>query len=220
MIQLCLNQVQVKFRRVPLFNPISIDLEGNSFHAITGPNGIGKSTVMRVIAGQLRPSEGQMGWRLNGQTLEPEQWFRHLAWSAPYIELPSELTLLEFLTQHFKMKKMLTGFSIDDIIETLGFQDDRNKPLRHFSSGMMQRVKTGTAIMTAVPVVLLDEPTANMDPKNTARMLELIQKFKGDRLIIIASNIPEEYALATSITEIMPVKANPASPASQSKAQI
>ncbi|MCS7074563.1 MAG: ABC transporter ATP-binding protein, partial [Bacteroidia bacterium] len=88
------------------------------------------------------------------------------------------------------------------ILEKLGLYTHRNKPIRHFSSGMLARLKAGLAILTCSKILILDEPTANLDEQSTNLILDLIQEYRKERVNIIASNIAVEISLADSKVEI------------------
>lgn len=137
---------------------------------------------------------------VNGQpslantSLKPEDYYSHISIAAPYLELVEELTLTEFLAFHFKFKPILPGFSIASIIDYIGLGDAAEKQIRYYSSGMKQRVKLAQAIFSYTAVVLLDEPTTNLDVKGIALYLDLVNQFCKDRLLIVCSNDENEIS--------------------------
>jgi ABC-type multidrug transport system ATPase subunit len=98
--------------------------------------------------------------------------------------------LIEF---HFKFKKPLNQIQPKELIEVLYLNQHSSKPISQFSSGMKQRLKLGIALFSDVPVILLDEPTSNLDRKGIAWYLDLINNFQKDRILIVCSNEPREY---------------------------
>src|SRR5690606_8438251 len=150
--------------------------QGNSY-AILGANGSGKSTLLQVISGSLSPSEGNIIYRNQEQPVDPEQIFQQLSLAAPYLEFIVELTLTELISFHFKFKPFLAGYDAVKIIELLGFEKSKNKLLKYFSSGMKQRVKLALAFCSDTPVLLLDEPTSNLDTEGIAWYHTLISRF-------------------------------------------
>jgi len=83
--------------------------------------------------------------------------------------------------------------SYDEMMEKMYLQDHKSKPVSHFSSGMKQRLKLGLCFFSEVPLVLLDEPTSNLDEKGVLWYLELIGNFAKDKTLLVCSNDPREY---------------------------
>ncbi|RZL02787.1 MAG: ATP-binding cassette domain-containing protein, partial [Hymenobacter sp.] len=162
--------------------------------AILGPNGAGKSTLLSILAGQLLPTEGSVTYSLADKTLPVSEIPRHLAYCAPYLELPEDFTLLELLAFHTKLKPLRPDVSPSDLVEIMYLQKARHQPVRTFSSGMKQRLKLGLALYAAAPLLLLDEPTTNLDAQGAAWYLEHVARVRDGRLVIISSNVPAEYA--------------------------
>jgi ABC-type multidrug transport system ATPase subunit len=187
-----LEGVGKKFYQRWLFRDIDHDFGAMPHLALVGPNGSGKSTLLRIIAGQLAASEGRVRCTYRTLPLSLSQLYAHLSWSGPYIEPYPELTLREHLDLHFRFRRCLLP-DHRDLIDLLDLQAHRDKPLLRYSSGMLQRVKVGTALFTQANLLLLDEPTSNMDPGNAARMLSLIKAYTQDRLFVLASNLDREY---------------------------
>ena len=175
-----------------LFRELSFRLEEGNKLALIGTNGSGKSTLLRIIAGQLSPTEGKVEYFNGEKRLVYSQFYQQLSWAAPSIDLYDELTLREHINWHFKLK----ASSLDDpmkLVDILNLRNDQDKKLRLYSSGMLQRVKVGLALFTQSKLLLLDEPTSNMDTANAERMLSLIEEQRAGRMLILASNLEREY---------------------------
>ncbi len=147
---------------------------------------------MRIIAGQLNPSEGKIGFSIGEKAVNTEAVYRYLSWSGPYVDLYQDLTMEEHVKLHFQFRKCLLDHP-NDLLEVLDLKAHKDKKLRFFSSGMQQRAKVGIALFTAGDLLLLDEPTSNMDTDNAQRMLSLIDQHLGDRTYVLASNMKREF---------------------------
>jgi len=119
--------------------------------------------------------------------------YQHLSLAAPYLELIEEFTLSEVIDFHFKFKPYKTGMDKNSVIELLDMPGNKNKMIRYFSSGMKQRLKLALAFCADAPMLMLDEPTSNLDTQGVDWYLSLVQKFAADRLTIICSNQEHEY---------------------------
>lgn len=117
--------------------------------------------------------------------------FRHVSYAAPYMELIEEFRLEEMLKFHFSFKPLLQGYSSGRIIDMLGFRKDAGKPIRQFSSGMKQKVKLIMAFLSDTPLLLLDEPTTNLDKAGSDWYLNMISEFTAGRTTIICSNLQQ-----------------------------
>lgn len=209
-MQIKLTNLGKRFNRQWIFRGIDFAFEPGGAYAITGPNGSGKSTLLQVIAGALEKNEGNIVWQneASPKPLEPENVFQSLAIAAPYLELIEELTLSEFLQFHFSLKPILPGHSISSIIAFTGLEAAKNKQIRLFSSGMKQRVKLAQAFFANVPVLILDEPTANFDVQGNELYLNMVDTLQKDRLMLIGSNDPKEFAFCKAQLDIMAFKPN------------
>jgi ABC-type multidrug transport system ATPase subunit len=193
MVKIQLHEASKRFQYEWIFKNLSLRLEQGDSLAITGGNGSGKSTLLKCLSGVIPFSSGKIQFESNGLQIPESDWYQHLTISAPYLELPEEFTLEELIKFHFKFKKPHNQIQTKELIEILYLDQHVAKPVSQFSSGMKQRLKLGIALFSDVPVILLDEPTSNLDRKGLAWYLDLIDKFQNDRIMIVCSNEPREY---------------------------
>ena len=183
---------------------ISLDAEPGDSIGIIGYNGAGKSTLLSILAGQLLPTEGRVAYTLGGRLLPVAEVPRQLAYCAPYLDLPEELTLLELLAFHTRLKPLQAGITPAKLVDIIYLQKARHQPVREFSSGMKQRLKLGLALYAAAPLLLLDEPTTNLDATGAAWYQEHVAQVRQEpnRLVIVSSNVPAEYAFCEAQVRI------------------
>ena len=189
-----------------IFRHLDFTFESGKSYAILGPNGSGKSTLLNHLSGYLIPTEGQIRHELNGQQIPIEQLFRHLAYASPYLELVEEFTLQETLAFHLRFKRLRGNLTAAQLLDRLQLQRAKDKEVRHFSSGMKQRLKLGLALYTEAPLLLLDEPTTNLDAQGSAWYLEHVTANLAGRLTVISSNLPAEYSFCSETVDIMGYK--------------
>lgn len=192
-VQVSGESIGKRFNRNWLFRKINFSCETGESLAILGNNGSGKSTLLKIISGVMPPSEGQLTYRVQNHNLYPDRYYRHISFVAPYMELPEELTLAEFLNFHTRFKPLVNGFTIQNLLHELRFQKAANQPLSQFSSGMKQRLKLGIALHAQTPVLLLDEPCTNLDDYNIAWYRDTVRNLLSDKIVIISSNAAIEY---------------------------
>lgn len=201
-----LSEVSKRYRREWILRQITLLLEPGGRYAVTGPNGSGKSTFLKILSGHLTPSKGKINFSIGGEKLAIADVYQHLAFAAPYIELIEEFTLLEAIRFHNRFRPLLPGLSIEKLIERLGLQRAANRPVMQFSSGMKQRLKLALACCTRADYILLDEPTTNLDEQGIAWYHALLEEYIQDRLLIIASNVADDYRICTDTIDILAYK--------------
>jgi ABC-type multidrug transport system ATPase subunit len=194
MLTIQVQKAAKRFHYEWIFKNLDLELSAGDSLAITGGNGSGKSTLLKCLAGATQLTQGSIAYRTESGLLEEESWFRSLAIAAPYMELPEEFTLLEGIDFHFQFKKQFGHSSTKELVELLGLEKHKHKALSQFSSGMKQRVKLGLAIFSEVPLLLLDEPTSNLDKQGIAWYLDTMDRCAKDRIVVVCSNEPREYA--------------------------
>jgi ABC-type multidrug transport system ATPase subunit len=203
-MKISLQDVGKRYNRDWIFRHFSYQFIRGSSYAITGPNGSGKSTLLKIIAGATTHNEGQ----INYDNSAPENVYRYISLAAPYLELIEEMTLLEFFKFHETLKSWLPGFTLMEICKKVNLENAANKQIRNFSSGMKQRVKLAIALLSNVPVILLDEPTTNLDNEGIHLYKKLIHDHSKDRLLIVSSNSSEEYDFCKHIINMTALKSS------------
>jgi len=194
MLKLSLKDVGKRYNRDWIFRKISDDFVEGKSYAILGSNGSGKSTFLQLLAGNISPTEGELIHLFNEEILEPDQVYQYVALAAPYLDLVTELTLLEQIKLHYKFKKLLSDIELDELPEIMNLEKEKHKTLKQFSTGMIQRVKLGLSILSNCPLLLLDEPASNLDDAGINWFQKLIEKYSKDKIMIICSNNrKEEY---------------------------
>lgn len=192
-MNITLQNIGRRFNREWIFKGIDYTFKGGESYAILGSNGSGKSTLLQILNGSLSPSIGAINYDIDGKAVEPEDVFIHLSLAAPYLELIEEFTLTEMIDLHFKFKAYKTGMDSQAVIDLLAMGNNKTKIIKYFSSGMKQRLKLALAFCADTPLLMLDEPTSNLDAQGVDWYLGLVEKFALNRLTIICSNQPHEY---------------------------
>ena len=205
-MEIRLNKVGKRYHYDWIFREIDFVFRSGSSYAILGPNGSGKSTLMRILSGHLTPSKGEIEFHNNGKSIDKDDVYRSISYGAPYIELIEELTLKESIAFHRRFKPFLPSVSEKDILDLLGLDNAEDKQVSNFSSGMKQRLKLALTICSDTPVILLDEPTTNLDLQGMEWYLDLIKRFAGDRLVIVASNVEMDYGFCGEQLNILDYK--------------
>jgi ABC-type multidrug transport system ATPase subunit len=177
-----------------IFRNLTYTLESGNAYAILGHNGSGKSTLLTVISGYNLQSEGSIHYQLHNTSIAPEKVYQHISITAPYLELVEEFTLTELLHFHTRFKPLRGNVTNLELIDKMGLHKARNKFVKDFSSGMKQRLKLGLAIYADSQLLLLDEPTTNLDQEGINWYQEHIEQNKKNRLIVVGSNIKHEYS--------------------------
>jgi ABC-type multidrug transport system ATPase subunit len=188
-MKVVLENTGKKFNTEWIFRNLTFTFEPGSACAISGKNGSGKSTLLQVISGKFHPTAGTVAHLIDGKAVDVNEWFRHMVICAPYLELIEEFTLDEILKFHFSFKKILPGLTQGDIKEILALHNVARKPVRLYSSGMKQRVKLALAFFSDVPLLLLDEPSTNLDASGTDWYHRLVTQYRNNRTLIVCTNL-------------------------------
>jgi ABC-type multidrug transport system ATPase subunit len=187
------SKLTKRFNREWVFKNFTFEFQQGNTYAIVGPNGSGKSTLLQVLWGQVPPTSGTLQYTTNAGPLPVEEIAAKVSIATPYMELIEELTLMELLTFHFKLKKIRHNVAIKELLSIMYLEGAKDKYLSNFSSGMRQRVKLALAFYTEADMIFLDEPGTNLDDHAFTWYMEQLKKLPQNSLILIASNNPSEY---------------------------
>jgi ABC-2 type transport system ATP-binding protein len=182
---------------------ISFKVNENEIIGILGPNGCGKTTTIGMILGLLKPTKGKV--LINGIEIEKHRvdLLNELNFISPYIELPKKLTVkqnLEVYGRLYDVKKL--AIKIDYLSEKLRLNEFINKITGELSSGQKNRVSLAKSIINDPSVLLLDEPTASLDPETgdfVRSFLEEYQKEKKTSILLASHNMSEVERLCSSV---------------------
>jgi ABC-type multidrug transport system ATPase subunit len=191
-MNISLENVGRRFNKEWIFKHIDYTFNAGNSYAILGPNGSGKSTLLSILLGNLTPSEGIISYKAQ-KTVPVEEIYKYISFAAPYLDLVEEFTLQETINFHFQFKPYAKGMDAAAVLQLLGLEKAQDKALKHFSSGMKQRTKLALACCADTPMLLLDEPTSNLDEQGVHWYHKLIKQFAKDRLVVIGSNQLHEY---------------------------
>ncbi len=208
-MQIKLTKVGKRFNKEWIFRNLNFEFQSQGSYAIIGPNGSGKSTLLQILAGAITFNEGEIEYFSDGKKIDPEIVFKNISIAAPYLELVEEMTLLEFLQFHSKLKKWHPSVDSKKIISIINLEEAAQKQIRYYSSGMKQRVKLAQAIFSNVDVILLDEPCTNLDTEGIMLYKKLVSDHCSNRVLIVGSNDTEEYDFCKEIIDMKNYKAMP-----------
>lgn len=183
-----LSGVGKKFAGRWIIKDTAILLERGDRLLIEGPNGSGKSTLLQILAGYITPTTGAVRFYSETGEIETTEWFRDLSLAAPYMDLIEDFTLDENLEFYYRHKPAIPGTDFPHILEQAGLTHARNKQVKHFSSGMKQRLKLLLAFYADTSLLLLDEPLSNLDENGFEWYRTLIASHAPQRMLVVCSN--------------------------------
>lgn len=205
-MEIIAENLSKKFQRDWIFRNLNLHFQAPQSYTIVGPNGSGKSTLLQILAGISPPTNGTVVFKQPQHTISVEHIYRHLSIAAPYLELIEEFTLLELIQFHIRFKPLRDALPVEEFMDIMKLKKARHKMIKHFSSGMKQRLKLGLAFYSSTEIILLDEPTSNLDSQGIAWYHQEIEKNTKDRLLILCSNQSYEYEFCDKVIDITTFK--------------
>lgn len=204
-MEINLKNVGRRFNKEWIFKNIDFNFTADNKYAILGPNGSGKSTLLSILLGNLTPSEGEITYH-NSKEVRVEDVYQYISFAAPYLDLVEEFTLQETIDFHFQFKGYAEGMNASSVLDLLGLKRAQDKALKHFSSGMKQRTKLALACCASTPILILDEPTSNLDIQGIDWYLNLVNQYGLNKMIIVGSNQEHEYSFCNKSLSIFNYK--------------
>ncbi|MEP5613848.1 MAG: ABC transporter ATP-binding protein [Cyclobacteriaceae bacterium] len=185
MIQL--QHITKRFGKLTVLDDISFSIERGGTFAVLGPNGSGKTTILKIILGMVLPQKGEVS--IDGNKILKTWDYRKGVRYLPQIaQFPDNLTVNELIKMIKDLRNMPSRE--DEIIELIGLSKFLDKKLGNLSGGTRQKVNIVLAFMFDSPILILDEPTAGLDPVSLIRLKELIEKEKSEgKIILITTHI-------------------------------
>ncbi|MDO8549556.1 MAG: ABC transporter ATP-binding protein [Ignavibacteria bacterium] len=183
------DSVNKTFGRRLIFKDIRFKLDSSTIFGISGPNGSGKSTLVKIIANIISPSSGKLIHNLNGSEIKPERLHNHIGLVSPYLVLYDEFTAYENLNYFSEIRGIsFNNERVDNLLNKFLLFNRRDDLVKTYSSGMKQRLKFIFALMHSPQLIILDEPTSNLDDEGKEVVYELIKEEGSRNIVIIASN--------------------------------
>ncbi len=206
MMNLSINDVSKRYRgNLWGLRNFSLDLTPGVL-GLLGPNGAGKSTLMRILATITKPTNGKVIWNGNDIFKNPNPYRTTLGYLPQYFGVYPNLNVIEFLEYIAAIKGLdgrLGRQRIDELLRLLNLFDVRKQPLGSFSGGMRQRVGIAQALLNDPKLLIVDEPTAGLDPEERIRFRSLLSELSSDRIVILSTHIVSDVeAIATKIALI------------------
>ena len=186
-----------------LFQGLQLKVRGGEVLAVTGANGTGKTTLLKILAGVLRPTKGAVVLHVGNTRISKEDHPLHVGFVAPYINTYENLTAkenLEFVSRIRGLPHADEDENVRKALETTHLTAYANERVHTLSSGMRQRMKIAVAILALPPVLILDEPMVTMDAQGQALCADVVaDTTRRGGLVVIASNMTRDYAAADQL---------------------
>lgn len=203
-IALELNQIEKRFGGRRVLKGIELSAQGGSVVAITGPNGTGKSTLIKIVAGLMRPTKGEVRLSIEGTDCSNAALRRkNVGYVAPDLALYPELSGRENLEFFVQVHGVERKVPIQTALETVGLGDRGSDLVSVYSSGMRQRLRLALAMLFEPPLLLLDEPGLALDASGVAMLEGLIaSRRQAGALVLLATNDAREVALGDRVLDV------------------
>ena len=197
------EQLTKKYKNFTSVNHVSLHIRKGSIYGFLGPNGAGKSTTMKMLLGLTAPTKGS--FTIDGKQF-PNDRIAILKEIGSFIEAPSFYANLTG-RENLDIIRRILGLpkaDVEDALELVGLTEFGDRLAKKYSLGMKQRLGLAGALLGRPPILILDEPTAGLDPKERVRLRELLAEMAKDRIILVATHVVSD--VETVATEILLLK--------------
>ena len=202
---LCLEGIYKRFGYQNILEDINFSIESGEFVVILGNNGVGKSTLLRIISSLMRPTNGKIFFKGEEQREILMLWLKKMGYISEETRLYSDLNSIENLRLYgtFYEAKNL-NLKINDILEEIDLIHVAKMPIRNFSSGMKKRLMIGRLMLYEPEILLLDEPYTGLDVKSKKWFREFLEKFhkKGGTVLMVTHQFEQGMEITNRLLVI------------------
>tara|TARA_B100001750_G_C15369677_1_gene526616 strand:- start:256 stop:993 length:738 start_codon:yes stop_codon:yes gene_type:complete len=197
------NNLSKRYSNKLAVKNINFKINENEIIGLLGPNGCGKTTTIAMILGLLKPTSGEI--LINGLNIEKNRikLLHKINFISPYIELPKKLTVKQNLTVYGKLYNVKDlNYKIENLSQKLRLEDFLNRVTGELSSGQKNRVSLAKALINDPSVLLLDEPTASLDPETGDYVRSFLENYKKEKkisVLLASHNMGEVERLCDSV---------------------
>lgn len=202
-MSLTIDRLTKQYKNKIAVDQISLTLE-NGVYGLLGANGAGKSTLMRMICGILNPTAGEIKW--NGIDVSEEDYRDVLGYLPQDFGYYPEFTAYDFMMYMASLKgipKSRAKEKTKELLENVSLSSVTKKKIKTFSGGMKQRLGIAQALLNNPKILILDEPTAGLDPKERIRFRNLISKLGIDRTVLLSTHIVSDVEYIANTILVM-----------------
>ncbi|GAC41833.1 ABC transporter ATP-binding protein [Paenibacillus popilliae] len=197
MQQLHLQHLEKKYKRNTVFSDINLQLTPGMF-GLLGPNGAGKTTLMRIVAAIIRPTQGEICYHGLTWSTQPEQVREITGYLPQEFNVLPHFTALECMDYIAQLKgignKKIRRAEIAHLLERVNLQDQAERKVKTFSGGMRRRLGIAQALLGNPQILIIDEPTAGLDPEERIRFRNMIRELAWERIVILSTHIVEDIS--------------------------
>ena len=199
-----IKNLSKKFKEIFAVNNISFEINPNQTVGLLGPNGCGKTTSIGMMLGLIKPSNGKiLIKKKNINTLDRNKLLSIMNFASPYVELPKKLSVKQNLQIYGRLYGVEDLSSrISELVEDLNLKDFLNKQTGELSSGQKNRVSLAKSLINRPEILLLDEPTASLDPDTGDYVRSYVQSYKAKNkvtILLASHNMAEVERLCDSV---------------------
>ncbi len=191
------KNVTKKYGKTVAVEDISFSINDGEIVGLLGPNGAGKSTTMNILTGYIEQTSGEVTIEGYNTLKKPKKAKRQIGYMPEGVPLYTDLTVKEFVTYMAELKQVdrkTRKEKVEKVIEQTGLKDVENKLTRNLSRGYKQRVSMAGALVGEPKILILDEPTVGLDPKQITEIRNLIKTLGKTHTIILSSHILSEVS--------------------------
>lgn len=197
------KEITKTFGRRLIFERISFAYDENGVFGISGSNGSGKSTLVKIIAGLLSPSNGNIIHQSRDKEIIPEKLHNYIGFVSPYLVLYEEFSAWENLIYFARIRGVrFEKERVEKLLDHFLLLNRKDDPVKTYSSGMKQRMKFIFALTHNPDLLILDEPTSNLDEEGKSSVYNIVKEEGEKNIVIIASNEKTDLDLCSDIIHL------------------
>jgi heme exporter protein A len=186
-----------------IFKNLQKEFRTPGIYGISGPNGTGKSTLVKVMAGLISPTKGKVIHKKGESVIPYEEIHNYIGFAAPYLVMYDEFSAIENINYLLKIRGRVPDKEyITSLFKQVNLFERKDDIVGTYSSGMKQRLRLIFALAHDPDVLLFDEPTSNLDEAGKEVCYEIVKNLSKDKMIILASNEQSDLVLCEDITHL------------------